>query len=126
MKTTRIRAIIAQTPPSPPISHAHIIGDVTGLQSALDGKQASGSYASASHSHIIADTTWLQAALDGKQASGSYASSTHSHAISDTTGLQAALDGKLSTSAASGWAKLSVGTSAPVGPSTGDLWVDTN
>ena len=98
MKTTRIRAIIAQTPPSPPISHTHIIGDVTGLQSALDGKQAS----------------------------GSYASSGHAHAITDTTGLQAALDGKLATSAASGWAKLSVGTSAPVGPSTGDLWVDTN
>ena len=120
MKTTRIRAIIAQTPPSPPISHTHIIADTTGLQAALDGKQASGSYAASTHTHAQSDVTNLVSDLAGKAAS------THSHAISDTTGLQAALDGKLSTSAASGWAKLSVGTSAPVGPSTGDLWVDTN
>lgn len=32
----------------------------------------------------------------------------------------------LATSAFSGLAKISVGTSAPVGPGTGDLWVDTN
>ncbi|NWG46262.1 MAG: hypothetical protein HXY25_06910 [Alphaproteobacteria bacterium] len=44
------------------ISHTHIIGDVTGLQSALDGKAAS------SHTHIIGDVTGLQSALDGKQA----------------------------------------------------------
>ena len=51
----------------------------------------------ATHSHAISDVTGLQAALDGKQASGSYAASTHTHAISDTTGLQAALDGKQAT-----------------------------
>lgn len=31
--------------------HTHPIGDVSGLQVALDGKQASGSYAAASHNH---------------------------------------------------------------------------
>jgi hypothetical protein len=51
-----------------------VISDVTGLQSALDGKQAAGSYAAASHTHTIAETTGLQTALDGKQAAGSYAS----------------------------------------------------
>ena len=50
-------------------SHTHSIADVTGLQTALDGKQASGSYAASSHSHIISDVTGLQTALDGKQAS---------------------------------------------------------
>jgi hypothetical protein len=75
-------------------SHAHAIADVTGLQTALDGKQASGSYAAASHAHAIADVTGLQTALDGKQASGSYAAATHSHAISDVTNLQTTLDGK--------------------------------
>jgi hypothetical protein len=50
-------------------SHTHSIADVTGLQTALDGKQASGSYAAATHSHIISDVTGLQTALDGKQAS---------------------------------------------------------
>jgi hypothetical protein len=63
-------------------SHAHVIGNVDGLQSALDSKAAS------SHSHGISDVTGLQSALDGK------ASSSHSHAISDVTGLQTALDAK--------------------------------
>jgi hypothetical protein len=96
-------------------THSHAIADTTGLQAALDGKQAAGSYAEASHSHAIADTTGLQAALDGKassahdhdadyaaighdhagvyQAAGSYAAATHTHATSDVTGLDAALAG---------------------------------
>ena len=62
------------------------------LQAALDAK------ASASHSHAISDVTGLQTALDGKQASGSYAAASHSHAISDVTGLQTTLDAKLDDS----------------------------
>ena len=52
-----------------PSAHTHVIGDTTGLQTALDGKQPSGSYASASHGHVIGDVTGLQTALDGKQES---------------------------------------------------------
>ena len=52
--------------------HTHSIADVSGLQTALDGKQAAGSYAASSHTHTIANVTGLQTALDGKQASGSY------------------------------------------------------
>jgi hypothetical protein len=37
------------------------------------------------HTHEIADTTGLQAALDGKQAAGSYAESAHTHAATDIT-----------------------------------------
>ena len=48
-------------------SHSHVIGDVTNLQTSLDGK------ASSSHSHIVGDVTGLQTALDGK------ASSSHAH-----------------------------------------------
>lgn len=69
-------------------SHTHTIANVTGLQTALDGKAAT------SHTHVIADVTGLQTALDGKQASGSYAAASHTHVIADTTGLQTALDGK--------------------------------
>lgn len=69
--------------------HSHAISDTTGLQTALDGKSATG------HSHAISDTTGLQTALDGKAATS------HSHAISDTTGLQTALDGKPSIEASS-------------------------
>jgi hypothetical protein len=81
-----------------PSAHNHVIGDVTGLQTALDGKQVAGSYAAASHTHIIANVTGLQTALDGKQAAGSYAAASHSHVIGDVTGLQTALDGKAASS----------------------------
>ena len=63
-------------------SHSHSVSDVTGLQSALDGKAAS------SHTHAVSDVTGLQNVLDGKAALS------HSHAMSDVTGLQNALDAK--------------------------------
>jgi hypothetical protein len=69
-------------------SHTHTIANVTGLQTALDGKQASGSYAAATHTHAISDTTGLQTALDNKAAAS------HTHTIANVTGLQTALDGK--------------------------------
>lgn len=65
--------------------------DVTGLQTALDAKQASGSYAT------TAITTALSSAISGKQAAGSYAADIHTHAIADVTGLQTALDAKQSS-----------------------------
>ena len=106
-------------------SHTHSISNVTNLQSALDGKQPKGSYATskaltdglagkanASHTHTIANVTGLQAALDGKQPKGSYATTTaltdglagkansaHTHVIANVTGLQVALDGKLGATA---------------------------
>ena len=62
--------------------HNHTIDALTGLQTALDGKAAAG------HNHTIDALTGLQAALDGKAAAG------HNHTIDALTGLQAALDGK--------------------------------
>lgn len=52
----------------PPEAHDQAISTITGLQAALDGKQAAGSYAAASHTHVIGDVTGLQTALDAKQA----------------------------------------------------------
>lgn len=104
-------------------SHTHTIANVTGLQAALDGKQAAGSYAPAtgiapsaitgtavittdsrlsdartptSHTHDdrYYTETEINTLLAGKQAAGSYAASSHTHTIADTNGLQAALDGK--------------------------------
>jgi hypothetical protein len=60
------------------------ISDVTGLQTAIDGKAATG------HTHVISDTTGLQTALDGKSDDA------HTHIIDNVTGLQTALDGKSS------------------------------
>ena len=93
----------------------------TEMNTLLDGKQASGSYAPAtgiaqsavtnlttdlagkaasSHTHDdrYYTETEMNALLAGKQASGSYAAASHGHAISDTTGLQTALDSKVSGS----------------------------
>ena len=63
-------------------SHSHAVSDVTGLQSALNGKAAS------SHTHAVSDVTGLQDSLDGKAALS------HTHGMSDVTGLQDALDAK--------------------------------
>jgi hypothetical protein len=87
-----------------PLTHSHAIADVTGLQTALDGKQAAGSYAAATHTHDWADVTGEPTTLAGygitdaasstHDHDGDYAALAHTHAIADTTGLQAALDGK--------------------------------
>lgn len=96
-------------------------GDITGTLSAqIDLNSVLSGKAPTSHSHDIDDVTGLQTALDGKQASGSYASSSHAHIISDITGLDAALSSKLDGS------KITIGTSAPLSPALGDIWVDTN
>lgn len=75
-------------------------------QTALDGK------APLTHNHTIANITGLQTALDGKQATGNYVLGNdtrlsdartplaHTHAISEVTGLQTALDAKLSIATA--------------------------
>jgi hypothetical protein len=86
------------------VGHSHIIGDVTGLQTALDGKSSTShnhdaDYAALSHAHIIGDVTGLQTALDGKSSTShdhdaDYAALSHAHIIGDVTGLQTALDGK--------------------------------
>ena len=127
-------------------AHTHAIGDVTGLQTALDGKAAT------SHTQAISTITGLQTALDGKAATS------HTHSIANVTGLQAALDGKqaagsyataaqgaladsavqpgdLATVATSGaysdlsglptlGAAITVSATAPASPSVNDLWLD--
>lgn len=96
------------------------IGDVEGLEDALDGKQAAGDYATSgelttglagkantTHTHTIADVTGLQDELNDKQDAGDFATSqdltdglagkantSHTHTIAQVTGLQSELDGK--------------------------------
>lgn len=73
----------------PPEAHTHSIAQITGLQAALDGKQAAGSYAAAVHTHVIGDVSGLQAALDGKSAVG------HTHSYLPLSG--GVLTGQLKT-----------------------------
>lgn len=76
-----------------PSTHTHVIADVTGLQTALDGKQASGSYAAASHTHTAAAVTDFSSAallavtwstITGKPT---FATVATTGAYSDLTGL---------------------------------------
>ena len=50
------------------IGHGHAISDITNLQTTLDGKQASGSYAAASHTHTASDISNFNEALDDRVA----------------------------------------------------------
>jgi len=70
------------------VGHSHGWTEITGKPT---------TFTPATHTHAIADTTGLQAALDGKQAAGSYAPAVHTHAQSDITGLSTALSGKQAT-----------------------------
>jgi hypothetical protein len=69
-------------------AHTHAVADVTGLQTALDGKQPKGDYAT---SKDLAD------GLAGK------ANAAHTHTIANVTGLQDALNGKLSVATFEGF-----------------------
>ena len=69
-------------------SHNHVISNIDGLQSALDGK------ASSSHNH---DGTYYTESEVDTLLSGK-ANSSHSHTIANVSGLQTALDGKAATS----------------------------
>lgn len=74
-----------------PSAHNHPISDVTGLQTALDGKSATG------HSH-----SWSE--ITGKPST--FTPSSHTHAISDVTNLQTALDGKSDSGHTHSWSSI--------------------
>lgn len=77
---TRISVLEADILTKAPIAHIHSIGDVSGLQSTLDGKAAinhtHSEYALSAHTH------------------SQYALTSHTHSMLDVSGLAAALDGK--------------------------------
>lgn len=85
--------------------HTHTIENITGLQDALDGKQAVGDYALKSEVNTVDDkfagyttTEALNGLLDGKAAV------VHTHTVDNVTGLQAALDAKMAASEAAKFA----------------------
>lgn len=85
--------------------HTHTIENITGLQDALDGKQAVGDYALKSEVKTVDDkfagyttTEALNGLLDSKAAV------VHTHTVDNVTGLQAALDAKMAASEAAKFA----------------------
>lgn len=86
-----------------PTGHVHSVGEVTGLQSALDGKQAAGSYAAASHTHTASSVSGLATVA----TSGSYSDLTNKPTIPAAT-----TDASLLTSGTLATARLGSGTAS--------------
>jgi hypothetical protein len=64
-----------------PSSHTHAVADVSGLQTALDLKQAAGSYAAASHTHTASQVSDLSTVA----TSGSYSDLSNKPTIPSAT-----------------------------------------
>lgn len=74
-------------------SHSHVVADVTGLQTALDGKQPLDSDLT-SIASLTGDGRLTKFAGGWFMDTTAYAAASHSHAIADVTNLQTTLDGK--------------------------------
>jgi len=72
----------------------------------------------------VATSKWIPAAHAGTNTHAQI--DTHLASTSNPHSVTAAQAGALAAAAFSGLAKITVGTSAPGSPGTGDLWVDTN
>lgn len=75
--------------PQVPIpSHTHTISNVTGLQTALDGKQSAGNYAAASHTHTAGEISGLASATAPTVLSADVTNNNAvANTIADVTGL---------------------------------------
>ncbi len=89
--------------------HSHAIDEVTGLQTALNGKAAVSHnhntvYAAINHDHSTIYAALGhphgEYALTGHNHNSVYSAIGHGHAVSDVTGLQTSLDGKQTKAAA--------------------------
>jgi hypothetical protein len=73
----------------PPEAHTHAIADTTGLEAALDSKQAAGSYAAATHTHdaaSITSGTIAVARIPTGTTSSTVALGNHTHTFGTTAG----------------------------------------
>lgn len=93
--------------------HGHPMSDITGLSLALSGKS------DISHTHIIADVSGLSTALSGKSNVG------HVHAIADVSGLQTALNSKGTSNFSGSYNDLSDKPTIPSAQIQPD-WAQTN
>lgn len=100
-------------------SHNHVIGNVDGLQDALNGKLGTSATAVAANKLATARTISLSGDVSGSVSfdgsknvsfTTTVADDSHNHVISNVDGLQSALDGKLSTTGTAANSKILQGT----------------
>ena len=83
-------------------------------------------YAQIGHGHAIADVTGLQTALDGKEASGAASSAVAAHVAAGDPHPQYLTPAEADAAYVRGTVRITVGTTAPSSPAVGDIWIDTN
>lgn len=84
-----------------PLRTAQAIAELAATDwNSVSGKPAT--FPPATHQHAVADVNGLQVALDGKQAAGSYAAATHTHALSALT-QSSATTGQVATWNGTAW-----------------------
>ena len=101
-------------------THAHTIANVTGLQTALDGKQPAGSYAASAHTHAPEDITGTAVVTTDPRLSDARTPTAHTHPasqISDSTEtgrsvLTATDAAEARTAIGAGTSNLAIGTSS--------------
>lgn len=103
--------------PRTPLAHTHAVADTTGLQGALDGKEAAGTATTAVSAHTAASDPHPQY-LTPAEGGALYSALGHVHTTGEVTGLSAALGAKATklvcreAYVTSGNTNLNTGTSA--------------
>lgn len=77
-----------------PSSHSHPISEITNLQTELDGKQPSGSYASSVHSHSPSDILGTAIVEGDSRLTDDRNPVAHNHGIDEILNLQSSLNNK--------------------------------
>jgi len=82
---------------SSPSSKLHVVGDINATSGNFSQnlKVNNVNVSVSGHNHIINDISGLQTALDSKQASGSYAANSHTHSSSNITDFNSSVSGLL-------------------------------
>lgn len=145
ISATNVQAAIAELDTEKaPLSHTHVIAEISGLGSALNGKAYS------IHDHVIADITGLQTALDlkaplasptftGTPAAPTPTAGTNTTQIATTAFVTTAANAKLGLSGGTLSGKLILAEpysaiasinfpkgTAPSSPAEGDIWFTTS
>ena len=103
-----------------------LTGDVTGsaTMTNLGNVSIEATVGDDSHNHTIANVDGLQTALDGKQASGSYLTTSTSFG-GDVSGTYNNIAVANNSHAHGAVTRIFVQSGTPSGASTNDLWIDT-
>lgn len=125
-----------------PLTHSHVAGDVTGTAVVTNDSRLSDARTPLTHSHNptditgtavvtadsrLSDARQLAAGTDKTKLDGiASGAEVNVNADWNASSGDAQILNKPTILVIDGLAKITVGTSTPVGPSVGDLWIDTN